>query len=260
VTVVVAEPSRVQASIIRKYLQSPAAEEVFVAGSGREALELVLEKKPAVLVCSMHLPDMTAVDLARLLRADPVGAGVGLVVVTSQSDAARNADLRPIDRKVVLYKPFDQAQLIRVIAKVAGQPVATAPGSLTGRVEELQGLIVDDSSAARAHERLVLTNLGFRHLSESKDGLEAVGALSEKRFHLIVTDDHIPNMDGLELIRFIRQKKECSAVPILMVTSETDPMLHEQAFRAGASAVCEKSFKPEVVRRLLTRLLLGEAP
>jgi two-component system chemotaxis response regulator CheY len=254
-SIVVAEPSRTQTGIIRKYLETTAITDVAVASSGQEALALVRARQPAALLCSMHLPDMTAIEMARLLRADPAGIGVGFVVVTSQSDVSQNAALQQIDRKAVLYKPFDQQQLIQSILEVTGLPIGQLAEQLGKKVADLQVLIVDDSAAARAHERTVLRGLGFRHLVESKDGAEAVAVMGEKRFDLVVTDYNMPNLDGLEVVSFIRRHKELSAVPIIMVTSETDPMLHQKVLRAGCSAICEKSFKPEVVRRLLSGLL-----
>ena len=85
-TVVLVEPSRAQASIVRKYLQELGIENVRVTGSGREALELAKQEGTDVILSSMHLADMTGVQLAQALHDDPGCSGVGFVLASSESD------------------------------------------------------------------------------------------------------------------------------------------------------------------------------
>src|SRR5262249_49377178 len=84
--VVLAEPSRTQAGIIRRYLLQLGAA-INVTDSGREALELVKSDGAAALVCSMHLKDMTGIQLAQALLADAACSRVGFVLATSETDS-----------------------------------------------------------------------------------------------------------------------------------------------------------------------------
>jgi CheY-like chemotaxis protein/tRNA A-37 threonylcarbamoyl transferase component Bud32 len=239
--IVVVEPSRTQAGIIRKYLQELGVREVHAAGSGVEAVALAGKVRPQVVLSAMHLPDMTGAELAKALAAAPGCAGVGLILITSEAVAG-------VDRAVLLYKPFDQQQLARSLAVATGQ-AGQRP------TEQVRVLIADDSPAARAHIRAVLRGLGFENCSEVKDGTAAVELLQKERFDLVVSDYSMPGLNGRDLVRFIRQQSSMPAVPVLMVTAETDPDVREGLRQAGVSAICEKSFKPEVVRALLDRLL-----
>jgi serine/threonine protein kinase/DNA-binding response OmpR family regulator len=246
-SVVVAEPSRTQAGIIRKYLHELGIQDVHAAASGKEALALASKVRPQVLLSAMHLSDMTGAQLA----AAPECAGLGVVLITSQ-----DADTSATGRAVLMYKPFDQKQLARALAQATGRSVDEAPGQGASRpTDNLKVLIADDSAAARAHIRAVLRGLGFHHFSEVKDGIAAVELLQKERFDLIVSDYNMPGHNGAELVRFVRQESTMPKVPVLMVTTETDPTLREKMRQAGVSAICEKSFKPEVVRTLIERLL-----
>jgi CheY-like chemotaxis protein/tRNA A-37 threonylcarbamoyl transferase component Bud32 len=247
--VVVAEPSRTQAGIIRRYLQELGVKEIHPAGAGRQAMALVKETQARVLISAMHLPDMTALDLARTLRAEPASSGVGLVLVTSESAAGA---LAPDDRTVLMHKPFDRRQLAGALARVR-RPTGSAGGQAPPR-PVLRVLIVDDSSAARAHVQAVLRGLGFQQFREANDGAEAAAILEKERFDLIVTDYHMPRLDGRELVLLVR-RGAAPSVPVVMVTTETGPAFRESMRQAGVSAVCEKSFAPEVVRDVLARLL-----
>jgi two-component system chemotaxis response regulator CheY len=117
-TVVVAEASRTQAGIIRKYLRELGIEAVHVTGSGKEAIETVRRTGANVLISSLHLSDMTGTLLASELRADPGGAGVGIVLATSETAPELGAELPRDPRTVVMPKPFDLQRLAKSIASV----------------------------------------------------------------------------------------------------------------------------------------------
>lgn len=115
-TVVLAEPSRTQAGIIRRYLLQIGAATVLTTGSGREALELA--KRARVIVSSMHLADMTGTQLAATLLADPGCRTVGFVLATSDADTVTPGTLPASPRVAVMPKPFDPDRLARSIAAV----------------------------------------------------------------------------------------------------------------------------------------------
>lgn len=114
-TVVLVEPSRTQAGIIGRYLSQLGAGAVHATGSGREGITVAKRERAAVLICSMHLSDMTGVDLARAVVADPDCARLGVVVATSGADAEQITGLPSDSRVVMLPKPFDIHQLGRSI-------------------------------------------------------------------------------------------------------------------------------------------------
>jgi CheY-like chemotaxis protein len=129
-TIVMAEPSRAQSSIVRGYLHELGIEKIHVARSGREALELANRECASVVLSAMHLSDMTGVELARGLRADPGCAGVGFVLASSESDggdAGVAAALETADA-VLLPKPFDLRRLAQTLALATGR----APDEILG--------------------------------------------------------------------------------------------------------------------------------
>jgi CheY-like chemotaxis protein len=117
-TVVLAEPSRTQAGIIRRYLQQLGAAVVHTTATGREALELARRERAAVVVSSMHLSDMTGAQLAAAVLADPGCAATGFVLATSEADAQEPGSVPTGPRVTVMPKPFDPDRLARSIAAV----------------------------------------------------------------------------------------------------------------------------------------------
>lgn len=119
-TVVVAEPSRTQAGIIRGYLKQLGIESTHATGSAREAIETVKRVRAGVVISSLHLSDMTGVQLALALRADPGCRDIGFVLATSETSSELMAQFPQDARTVVMPKPFDLDRLSRSIASVAG--------------------------------------------------------------------------------------------------------------------------------------------
>jgi len=119
--VVLVEPSRAQASIVRKYLQDLGIENVRATGSGRQALEMARQKGTDVILSSMHLADMTGVQLAQALHDDPGCSGVGLVLSSSDSDGGAASKALDAPLTVLLPKPFDLRRLAQSLAQATGR-------------------------------------------------------------------------------------------------------------------------------------------
>lgn len=245
--VLLVEPSRSQAVIIRGYLQKLGFPNVATAPSGEKALELLRAAPPQVVISAMHLSDMTGVQLVQKMRAEERLAGLSFVLITSQDDAQKADFSNQAGNTVRLHKPFGLEQL--------GQALSAAIGSNARQVRnDVRVLVVDDSAAARAHIRAVLTELGVRRIAEAADGAEALGLLETEKFGLVVTDYNMPRLDGRKLVEFIRQRSLNPSVPVIMVTTETDPARLASVRELGVSAICDKRFRAEEVRGVLERL------
>jgi serine/threonine protein kinase/FixJ family two-component response regulator len=253
-TVLLAEPSRSQAVIIRGYLQKLGFQDVPTAPSGQTALEIARAVPPQVVISAMHLADMTGVQLAERMRAEKSLSSTGFILITSQADAQVASSLSPASGTVCLHKPFDLGQLAEALAAATGTAPRRAPPAVTDALGHLRVLVVDDSAAARTHIRGVLAGLGLRRMTEAADGAQAVTLLGKEPFDLVVTDYNMPRLDGLGLIDFIRHRSPLPSVPVIVVTTETDPTKLAALRRLGVSAICDKSFRPEVVRGVLERL------
>jgi serine/threonine protein kinase/DNA-binding NarL/FixJ family response regulator len=253
--VVLVEPSRTQSAIIRKYLQAQRVGDVVAVATGQEAMQAVRTARPDVVITALHLADMTGVELAQQVRAQSQAAAPGFVLISSETESAEAGTLSKCGKAVLLQKPFTPEQLgeaLRVVS--AGTPPA-APPAPRGR---LRVLIVDDSAPARLHERRVLEGLGLSQFVEAEDGAAAVAAVARESFDLIVTDYNMPFMDGRGLVAYLKRSPATAAVPILMVTTEQDPGKLEAVRQLGVAAVCDKSFPPEAVAKVLDQL--GRAP
>ncbi|MEO8661292.1 MAG: response regulator [Bryobacteraceae bacterium] len=114
-------------------------------------------------------------------------------------------------------------------------------------------LAVDDSASMRQAVSFALQAAGFE-VTEASNGADAVTKLSPS-IHMVITDLNMPGMDGIELIRHIRTKSSHKHIPIMMLTTESQPAKKEAAKAAGATCWMVKPFKPEQLVAVVHRVL-----
>lgn len=115
-------------------------------------------------------------------------------------------------------------------------------------------LTVDDSGSLRQMVTFVLKDAGY-DVVEAIDGQDGLDKAKSHHVDLVLTDQNMPGMDGLGLIRELRTMKNYKTVPILMLTTETGDDIKAQGRAAGATGWIVKPFDParltEVVRKLI---------
>jgi two-component system chemotaxis response regulator CheY len=117
-------------------------------------------------------------------------------------------------------------------------------------------LIVDDSETVRQVLQLALGNSGYQ-VVEAEDGFDALTKLSGAKIDMLITDLNMPNMDGLELIKKVREEGQHRFTPIVMLTTESSEEKKKAGREAGASGWIVKPFKPEQLLKVV-KMVLGE--
>jgi two-component system chemotaxis response regulator CheY len=119
-------------------------------------------------------------------------------------------------------------------------------------------LLVDDSRTMRSIQKKVLEALGCNEVAEAADGMEALAVIASAPagFNLIVIDWNMPNMDGITLVRKIRERDKTT--PLIMATTEAEKTRVLDALKAGVNNYIIKPFTPEAllekVRQTLAKL------
>jgi two-component system chemotaxis response regulator CheY len=115
-------------------------------------------------------------------------------------------------------------------------------------------LAVDDSSSVRQMVNFTLKSAGYE-VVDAVDGRDGISKVDREKFDLIITDLNMPNVDGIQMILEVRKKSGYSFVPILMLTTESQPEKKDAGRKAGATGWIVKPFNAEqlvsVVRKLV---------
>lgn len=120
-------------------------------------------------------------------------------------------------------------------------------------------LIVDDSPTMRRMIIASLRGLSEARFTEAASGLEAIEQLALTPVSLIILDLNMPDMHGLEVVKFARQHHHYRATPIIVLTTRGDAASREEALAVGASAYMTKPFLPNLLAAQVVELLNGEA-
>jgi two-component system chemotaxis response regulator CheY len=260
-SVFLVEPSSVQARIVQKYLGDLGVVNIQLFQDGTSALAAMHAQRPDVTISSMYLDDMSGSKLVEMMRADEALTNIAFILISSEDNQLYLDPVRQSGACAILTKPFELQQLRAAIFTTLD---FLNPGSLALEkdnfdVENLRVLVVDDSSSARAYLIRVLKNIGIKHISEAENGKLGTEAVEGHTFDLVISDYNMPEMDGRDLVEYIRTKSWQNTLPIIMITSERDEKRLAALRQAGVSAICDKPFEPSDIRNLIEQIFTPAA-
>lgn len=117
-------------------------------------------------------------------------------------------------------------------------------------------LLVDDSNTMRTIQKRCLAKLGVEEVTEAEDGQQALEIFEKQEFDIILSDWNMPNMDGLTLLKEIRQRDK--DIPFVMITTESERARVVSAIQAGCSDYLVKPFTPDGLKEKLERWVTTE--
>lgn len=115
-------------------------------------------------------------------------------------------------------------------------------------------LSVDDSASIRQMVSFTLKGAGYE-ITETVDGQEGLEKAKTASFDLILTDQNMPRMDGLTLIKNLRQMPNYRSTPILMLTTEASDDMKAQGKAAGATGWLVKPFDPQKLLDVVKKVI-----
>ena len=117
-------------------------------------------------------------------------------------------------------------------------------------------LIVEDSTTTRSLIKAVIEDLGDDFDAyEAQTGFEALKLLPSEPFDLIITDINMPDINGLELISFVKSNEAYSHIPMIIVSTERSEEDRKRGISLGADAYITKPFKAEELQEEIKRVL-----
>ena len=114
-------------------------------------------------------------------------------------------------------------------------------------------LLVDDSRTIRNIQKNTLKTLGHTDVMEAADGLEALAAIEQQRPDLMLVDWNMPNMDGITLVRKVREKDQ--TLPMIMVTTEAEKSRVLEAVKAGVNNYVVKPFTADTLAEKINQTM-----
>lgn len=201
---------------------------VSVASDGNEAADFAAGSGFDLIVSDIIMPKMDGLDLARHLRSTNEYKKTPIIFLTTESSEELRAKGKEISSTTWIKKPFSPVSLLKVINIL---------------LKKLNVLAVDDSKSIRCMVSNILTGAGHT-VTVAADGREAIGLAAGSGFDLIITDVNMPEMDGLDLARQLRNSAEYSSTPIIFLTTEATEDYMAKGKEIGTTTWITKPFSP----------------
>ena len=239
---------------LRMWKMKPAS-----IASPREALDLLRSEAArgqpfALVVLDFQMPEMDGLELARAISSDSKLAGIHMVMLSSMHGRSKPEGFQDAGVEAWLSKPAKQSQLFDTITTVMSGAVAevraAAPVAAATAVRALRILLAEDNQVNQQVAQLQLKKLGYKADIVS-DGRQAVEA-AQKRYDVILMDCQMPDMDGYEATREIRQREGTSRhTYIVALTANALGGDREKCIAAGMDDYLTKPLHVEELKRAL---------
>ncbi|MDJ0806950.1 MAG: response regulator [Gammaproteobacteria bacterium] len=255
-SVILIEPSHMQQHLIQNYLQEFGISILDRFETGMQALQDIRRTPPDLVISSLYLADMTGTELLYAMRDDETLMETAFILISSETRVHYLDPIRQAGAIAILTKPFSKDDLYLALQSTLDFLEAPELELECIDTESLQVLVVDDSRLSRNHLRRILESMGVAQISEAENGRQGAKLINENYYDLVISDYNMPEMDGQELVDYVRNNSNQSGIPILMVTSESSQSRLAAVQKSGVSAVCDKPFEPIVLKQVLERILL----
>jgi PAS domain S-box-containing protein len=244
-----------------------------VAATPEQAVDLLAQAATRgapydLAIIDLGLPGMDALELARAIKARAAIAKVRLVVLTRRQADFRDA--RDVGIDACLGKPVRQTVLYECLVNVmAGEPQETVTDPVVGEAVKTTAagfrgniLLVEDNLINQQVALGILQIQGYS-VTVVNNGVEALDAHAQGAFDLILMDCHMPEMDGFEATKEIRERERASIgkrVPIVALTANAMAQDREDCLNAGMDDHLSKPFSMLTLQSMLDRWVPQSVP
>ncbi len=238
-----------------------------VAGNGEEALARLEEARKAgkpwqLVILDWHMPGMDGIELARRIREGGFDDDLRLVMLSSVGQEAARAEALELD--AYLIKPVRQQELLRTLSRVIRRDEDEREEADRSASFPLQGrvLVAEDNPVNQEVIANLLASFDGCEPRIVADGDEAVAAMRDERFDLVLMDCRMPNLDGFEATRQIRRlerEQGRAPTPVIALTANVEKGVREACLEAGMNDYLCKPVRLEDLARMLKHWLAADA-
>lgn len=244
-----------------------------VAADGKEAMALLRERLPELLIIDLMMPGMSGMELLRNLLSH--GApDLAVIMISAVREGARLVeDFRelPFPRKQFIHKPFNNEDLLKAVrALVPGEfraktepsrpaapkqapPPPPARQAPTNHIRGYRMLVVDDEPDICF---VMKTHLGlFHEVRTASNGIEGLEVLDQFEPDFVLTDVNMPLMNGLQFAESIRRHPRLGATPIFFFTGESDASLPRKSYDVGGNLFLRKPIDVEQLLKFIDHFI-----
>ncbi len=239
---------------IKKMIENILNEmEIQEAENLQEAIELINERYPDILIIDLSLPDGSGFEILEKFQNN-LKYSLKIILTNYPYEKFRErADELGAD--FFFDKSIDQDKMINAIDDF----IRNKKGQLKMNPRTKTILVVDDSSTMRKMVIASLKSIDGSVFIEAENGLEAIEKLSLSKIDAVILDLNMPDVQGFEVLQFIKSHELYKDVKVIVLTTRSDDESKEEALRIGADIYMTKPFLPDELLKKFQSLLEGES-
>ncbi|MCP4104190.1 MAG: response regulator [Desulfobacteraceae bacterium] len=220
-------------------------------------------KKFDIAILDVKMPGMNGYELARKIRCLPGYKDMSVIFLSSGDWKGKSAETLDSDGSVCLTKPVRQADMLKALLSVSGFRGETENGSqkqVGTAVKKLRILLAEDNLFNRKLAVSLLETRGHEVIV-AENGKAAVEAFEREQFDLILMDIQMPEMDGIEATRIIRNKEKVTGghVPIVAMTALVMQSDRENCLKSGMDSYITKPIRRNDFFAAIEGLVTGDS-
>jgi DNA-binding NtrC family response regulator len=220
------------------------------AKNGEEALSLLATEKLDLVITDVRMPKVNGLTLLKNIKnQNPL---MPVLIITGYNLAFAKEQALESGADGFLAKPFRIGKIEELMQKALGI-TSLYSDEKPYRLKKI--LVVDDDEELRNMLLEVLSSLDYFPIGV-EDGEQALNQLKIQDFDLVISDIRMPNMDGLTLLKNIKQTS--SELPVVMITGFPSTCPAQKAMQEGADGYLAKPFRIEKIDQLMRDLLYDE--
>ena len=250
---------RILGAMLRRWGTDPA-----LAGGGSEATALLAKADESarpfeLLLLDAHMPEMDGFTLVPQIRQRGSAPKAEIIMLTSAGQRGDAAHLRELGVAAYLTKPVTESELLDAVLTVLGPkpekpqaPVFITRQSLREGQRKLHILLAEDNAVNQTLAARLIEKRGHTATIVSS-GREALAALEESSFDVVLMDVQMPEMDGFEATAEIRKKEKTTGkhIPIIAMTAHAMKGDRERCLKAGMDSYVSKPIRPDELFRAI---------
>jgi CheY-like chemotaxis protein len=255
-TIVIVDDNANDRRLIRRLLQSYKRYRVYEARDGIEAISVIRERKPDLVVTDLTMPESDGFSLLETLKKDPETANIPVVVVSAKSLSNEDRErLASYSESIWMKGGFDTRALVdHVVTTLGHKPIHVIQPEraklqevnvISQTDEAMQGtpmvVVIDDNPQDLRLARRMLESGGKFHIIEESSGREGLKAIYKYHPDLIILDLMLPDVDGFSILDTLQKDANLSEIPVIVFSAKELTGAEESSIQKQIRSLMQKS-------------------
>ena len=211
------------------------------AGSGQEGIEVLKKQKPDVVLLDFNMPGLDGMETLEEMKKQLNLDNTKVIFLTSASFPMEQGEMKKWGVTDVILKPLRSNELLGSVKK-----------ALLSEQKDKMLVVDDEKMNLMLAKRLLGTSYDVECVTS---GTEALEYLLREKPAIILLDLHMPHMNGLEVLKILKEDEKTKDIPVIFLTADGDKETEAQIFKAGAMDYIQKPLVAQVAIQRINRII-----